>query len=127
MARTRAWAELLGNLYNKTTPAAFSIKDPLKLAPRWVPDPSDNKQVEIEAKELNEGYCLCYAHVRQGIARIAVAGYSQKLGDILAHPDPAIRAAAYRDAELTAEQMKAADAKDPQLAFNYMLYNRKLW
>jgi hypothetical protein len=124
---TEDWGHILGGLYFKIKPTAYSIEDPFSIAARWVPDPTQAEEVEAAANQLEEGYTLCYAQVRQGLGRLAVAGHRQKLVDVLTHPDPAIRSAAYRDADLTPEQMKEANAKDPKLGFNTMLYNKKLW
>jgi hypothetical protein len=126
---TMMWAGFLGGLYSRTNPKSFAIKNPFEVAARWTPDPSDEKTLQSEQKGVERGYLGVYARVRQALAGLAVrSAYSDKDREsLLTHSDPAVRAAAYRDAELTLEQMKAADARDPMLAFNTMLDNKGLW
>jgi hypothetical protein len=134
---TKAWAEVLAELYRNIPPDAPTLLSrisstvsredvPLKVAARWFPDPADAEQVASEAEDIARGYLGPYASVRCALARIAV-----KRGDIgewLENPDPAVRAAAYSETFcLGSDAIKAAGARDPKLACSFLLQNESLW
>lgn len=126
---TAEWAAYLCWLYEKLPPEAYSIKNPLELATRWMPDPADTERIESEKKSLEGGTLGVFAGMRKGIARLAVAhAYSQEERRALAnHEDPAVRAAFYAGAPLTLEEIKAADQRDPLLSFEQMMWNPAVW
>lgn len=126
---TAEWAGYLRWLYEKLIPQAHSIEKPLELAARWIPDPTDAKQIEQEKQDLERGTLGVFAGMRKSIARLAVAGlHSQEERRAFAnHEDPAVRAAFYAGTALTLEEMRAADARDPLLSFEEMMWNSSVW
>jgi hypothetical protein len=133
---TKAWAEVLCRLCENITPDAPTLLSrisssvsredvPLKVAVRWFPDPADAEQVASEAEAIASGYLGPYASVRYALARIAVSRGNLAL--FVKDPDPAVRAAAYREDVLGSDEIKAADARDPKLAFRFLVANQSLW
>jgi hypothetical protein len=127
---TRVWADTLSWLYEKLDPglALTTIKNPLELAARWVPDPADAKQIEEEKKDLERGTLGSFARVRKNIAGLAVAGsHSQEERRALAnHADPAVRAAFYAGVSLSRKEEMEAGERDPLLSFK-MMENPAVW
>lgn len=126
---TAIWASQLSWLYEKTRPEAHPIKDPLQLAARWFPEPSDLERIDYEKKNLERGQLGIFAHMRQQIARLALgAAHSNEARRLLAsHEDAAVRAAFYAHAPLSVEDMKAANERDFGLAFDQMMWNINAW
>jgi hypothetical protein len=98
----------------------------LKAIERWKPDPSDSKMCEVEQESLARGHLGAFAQVRQQLARLLVAN-SGGLATVLAHEDPAVRAAGYQYGRLTDEQFKAAIVQDPGHVFEVIVRNDLLW
>jgi hypothetical protein len=123
------WAGHLCWLYERLKPTAHSLKSPLQLSARWVPDASDTKRIEHERKELECGTLGVYARTRRGIARLSVlAAHSKEARQmLLTHEDPAVRAAFYFEGELSVEEMKAANHRDFLLCFDQMIWNPRVW
>jgi hypothetical protein len=124
---TKAWATVLFMLYLRLRPA--TVKNPLEMAARWIPDPDDFDQVASESEGVRAGTLGPFAGVRRCIARLAVnAAYSledrQKLA---AHEDVAVRAALYSAGNLSLEEMRAGFERDSMLALSEMLENPILW
>jgi len=126
---TAEWAGYLRWLYEKLVPRAHSIERPLEYAARWVPDPADAKQIDQEKKDLERGTLGTFAGMRKSIARLAVAGShsSEERRAYANHEDPAVRAAFYAGMALSLEEMRAADARDPLLSFEEMMWNAAVW
>jgi hypothetical protein len=125
---TKAWATVLSMLYLRLRPAV-TVKNPLQMAARWIPDPDDSDQVAAEREGIQAGTLGPFARVRQCIARLAVnAAYvledRQKLAS---HEDAAVRAALYFTGNLSLEEMRAGFERDSMLALSEMLKNPLLW
>lgn len=124
---TELWARPLGWLYDSLSTSSFSVKEPLEIAARWVPDPSDEDFLKEEAKQLERGWLVDFQLVRKGLARLALRKNSKLLEDLLASQDPAFRSAAYSEAALKPEQILKAYEKDGELLFNQAIHNLKIW
>lgn len=126
---TDKWAAHLGLLYGELLPGAYSIVKPLELAARWIPDPSDTEQVGSEKKDLEQGRLGIFAMVRKYLARLALSRtYSREdRRAFFNHEDPAVRAAYYASADLTVDDIRAADERDPFLSFEELVWNDAVW
>ncbi len=121
------WARALYNLYDRLEPHAFSIDEPLRLADRWRPEPSNSKLAEKEVKDNARGFLSDYQVVRRGLAKLALRGNPSLLPRLLASDDPSFRAAAYADGRLTPKQLLAAYEREGKLVFNQTVRNRNPW
>jgi hypothetical protein len=126
---TVEWAGYLCWLYEKLSPTAFSVKNPLQLASRWVPEPKDAERLKGEQDSIEKGDLGPFARTRKGIARLSVkAAHSKEARQLLAmHEDPGVRAAFYFEGDLSVEDMKAADERDLMLSFNEFIWNERVW
>lgn len=127
MPVTRDWALVLSHLYERLIPQAFSIKDPLELASRWVPDPSDTDMVEEQQSYRNGGYLHPYQELRKGLARLALAHKPTFFATLLEHEDVAFRSAAYSDPHLGSHELGKLYERDGELAFNQACRNPRMW
>lgn len=121
------WARALYNLYERLEPHAFSIDEPLRLADRWRPEPSNSKLAEKEVKDNSRGFLSDYQVVRRGLAKLALRGNPSLLPRLLASDDPSFRAAAYADGRLTPKQLLAAYEREGRLVFDQAVRNRNPW
>lgn len=122
---TNKWASRLQWLYEKLQPDAFSVENPLEQATRWIAtEPAD---IESEGRDVAYGFLSSYQGVRKGLARLALAKNSALNATFLVSDDVAFRAAAYSDAYLSVEDIKAAFDKDGKLAFEHFLDNQQIW
>lgn len=126
---TPEWAAHLCWLYGKLPASAASLKNPLQLAARWVPDPADAKRIEAESDDLRRGYLGVFARTRKGLARLSVAAAhsADARRALSAHDDAAVRAAYYFEGDMSLEEMKQADERDPMLSFEEMMWNPLVW
>ena len=122
------WCWALHELFRQTT-ASSMMKDPLEVAKRWFPDPTDTKGAATEASALESGYLGAFALIRQELTRLARESSSggAKLDSLLTHEDLAMRLAACRHGRLTEAQISAAVARDPKFVFNEVVRNEWLW
>jgi hypothetical protein len=122
------WCWVLTALYPKTL-TSVSVEDPLALAKRWFPDPADEKVAAAEEKRLQDPDPGSFGYLRMEIARLAVRknAVGTKLADLLNHEDLAIRLGACRYGNPDAEQIAAAAARDPKMAFASLVRNPALW
>lgn len=122
---TDKWASTLHWLYDQLQPDAHSIDNPLTVAARWFPQSAES--IEQEKEAVGMGFTSGYQGVRQGLAKLALAKFKADAKTLLESDDVAFRAAAYRNADLTVEQIGAAYEKDGELAFQEMVHNKHLW
>jgi hypothetical protein len=122
------WAWALYELLRQTTPDSM-MKEPLEVAKRWFPDPSDAKAAAAEASALESGHLGAFALLREEIARLAVQGSSAgtKLDALLIHEDLPVRLAACQYGRPTEAQIAAAAARDPKFVFSAVVKNKGLW
>jgi hypothetical protein len=122
------WCWALYELLRQTKPDSM-MKEPLEVAKRWVPDPSDEKVSAAETKRLESGRLGAFGLLREEIARLAVQGSSAgaKLDVLLSHEDLPVRLAACRHGRLTEAQITAAVARDPNFVFETVVRNEWLW
>jgi hypothetical protein len=122
------WCWALYELLRQTTSDSM-MKEPLEVAKRWFPDPSDAKMTAAEASRLESGDLGAFGLLREEIARLAVQGSSTgaNLDVLLTHEDLAVRLAACRYGRLTKAQITAAVARDPKFVFGEVVRNEWLW
>jgi hypothetical protein len=125
---TIQWCWALYELLRQTTPDSM-MKEPLEVAKRWFPDPSDEKVTAAEASRLESGDLGSFGLLREEIARLAVQGSSAgaKLDVLLTHEDLPVRLAGCRYGRLTEAQITAAVARDPKFVFGEVVRNEWLW
>ena len=121
------WAFVLGWFYEKLRRHAYSMENPLAVARRWIPDPSDTEEAEREANDNKNGYVGNHQRVRKCLGELALKKNSKLLPDLLSNNDLALRAAAYSAAPLNPKQIFAAYDKDGPIAVQSAVSNKELW
>ena len=126
---TPQWAAYLGGLYEKLPAGIGFVADPLQFAARWVPEAADVDSVKHENESVEKGDLGVFARMRKGLARLSVTAASgaDARRVLASNADPAVRAAFYLEAEMTVEDMKQADERDPLLSFDQMMWNPRVW
>lgn len=122
------WCWGLYELYSHTRPSS-TVKDPLEIAKRWFPDPTDARVCTAEESSLESGHLGAFALLRGEIARLALNGSSTgtQLDVLLNHEDLPVRLAACRYGHLTPAQIHACMTRDPKFAFDSVVRNESLW
>lgn len=124
---TEQWAKALSWLFADLYRQSFSLKEPMKTLERWRPDPSNAELVANDAKTSTGGFLSPYEMVRMSLARLASKRDYKLVESFLSSDDRALRAAAYSDANLNAEQLTSAYEKDGQMLFNQAISNDEIW
>jgi hypothetical protein len=148
---TTPWAYRIALLYDRLpphkAPPIHEIKEPVKVASRWFPDPNNAEAMRLE--ELDQsGYLQCYQTVRMHLACAALVrgqrefewrplsdqnidrdGWQERIkNQWIGSNDIAFRCAAYRTLRsLTREGMLLAFEKDKKYAVRHLLQNETLW
>lgn len=127
---TLKWAYLLGELYSKLAPYAFSKFNALETAERWHPQNDEDQQFEREKDDNASGYLSTFQRVRFGLSRLAAEsshGKKDKRETILGSDDVAIRCGGYLALNFQPEEIEAAVEKDGKLACRYLIGNESIW
>jgi hypothetical protein len=121
------WAGVLYLLLGNTILSTFSLKQPLETANRWQLPNGDARATENELSSNKFGHLGSFQSVRMHLGRLAVRDDTKATAMFLESDDIALRCAAYREARLSEEQIKAAYKRDKLFSVNYALYNDELW
>lgn len=121
------WAKSLAWLFDKLHANVSSLENPLAVAERWFPDPSNSDAVNQEKSRLKHGHLFHYQTIRKGLGRLALSKQADLLPFLLSHGDVAFRSAAYASGDLTEPQLVNAFEVDGELAFTQAQRNALLW
>lgn len=124
---TDIWASRLHWLFDVLQQDAFSIENPLELAKRWIPEPSNAKAIQCEQEGVKRGNLSSYQGIRKGLATLALSKSSALLPQLLDADDAALRCAAYAAGDLSPELITASYERDGKLAFMESVHNKSLW
>lgn len=120
---TEQWASALGDLYDVTLLDAspFDIDEAIS---RWQ-EPADGKGSRDE--DQASGDLTPFGRVRHGLGRLAISERKLFKDSALHHADLAIRCAAYRECDLTPEEIAEGVRHDGEAFFREVLHNDHLW
>jgi hypothetical protein len=122
---TVQWANVLTEFFNRICPDG-ALKEPLAIANRWVPDPTDEKELQEQDETRARGYLSPWEGVRKGLGRLEL-GLFHRPDKPLVSDDRAIRATAYAHARMSATQLTEAAARDGSLVVHEALDNEWIW
>lgn len=127
---TIPWAYLLGGLYSKLPPSAFSRFGALAVAERWRPANQDGDDVAVEKSDRRLGHLGPYGSVRSGLAFFAAVNNTsgnETRNLIMNSEDVAIRCGGYREFDFTVDEITSAISLDGGLACSNFLLNARVW
>lgn len=124
---TREWANVLGDLFERTPRESLHMDAPLTIAQRWQAQIGDERAPKDESNVAKSGCLGPYQIVRKSLAQLAASKNADLRDHLLCSDDAALRAAAYELLAMTREQILAAYDRDKNLAVNLCQCNDQIW